>query len=444
MLHFGAVDWHATVYLNGRLLGGHKGGYDGFSFVLSPGAVATGENELVVFVYDPSEHGAQPFGKQRAASIAAPGTDGEKYTPTSGIWQTVWLERVPAIFIADLTISANLTEVTVLVSLDSAARATGDFTVAASVEEAPGREVARTRVEPARPGRPVSLIMTIPAPQLWSPDSPFLYNLTVSINGTAVADTVRGYFGMRTVALGSTESGTRSLLLNGAPFFASGWLDQSWWPDGQYTAPTDEALAFDVEALKDFGMNMVRLHQKINPDRWYFHADRLGVVVMQDMVQHFNYHTDVSGETSNMRVDTQQFATEWSAAIRSRGNHPCIIQWDIFNEGEFEPSRWNCTAASCPILELTRALDPSRLVDFNSGGPGNNLKIGDVNDIHSYPNPATARGAATALRYGMIGEIKFELYSMPDSLEPVKCSTVRDGQPSGSTIRAKMRHKIAS
>ena len=415
VLHFGAVDWHAQVYLNGRLLGNHSGGYDGFSFVLESGTLLPGDNELLIFVFDPSEHGAQPFGKQRAASIAAPGTDGEKYTPTSGIWQTVWLEHVPPTFISDLAISANLSTVTVIVSL-AGVGLTHDtaITFSASAESAPGQVVATAHAAGPRGGAIVELSMAIPNPKLWSPSSPFLYNLTASIGwktgeGAGLAlgtDTVHAYFGMRTVTLGATPSGRKSLHLNGKPFFASGWLDQSWWPDGQYTAPTDDALAFDLQALKTFGMNMVRLHQKINPERWFYHADRLGVIVMQDMVQHFNYHVDASGETNNVPVDTTQFEAEWAAAICGRRNHPSIIQWNIFNEFEYDGGfqRWHCNTTSCPILEMTRKLDPTRLVDFNSGGPGNSLGIGDVNDIHSYPSPNTQKGSATATRYGMVGE----------------------------------------
>eukprot|EP01050_Picozoa_sp_SAG11_P015312 SAG11_NODE_1972_length_3980_cov_6.425921_1_plen_436_part_00 len=270
VLHFGAVDWHAKVYLNKRLLGNHSGGYDGFSFELAPGVVIDGENEVIVFVYDPSEHGSQPFGKQRAASISAPGTDGEKYTPTSGIWQTVWLEQVGSTYISDLEISANLSAVTVLVSsLTSALDRHKSLLVSAFVESAPGQTIATAHAY-ARSGAKTRFSIAIPTPQLWSPLSPFLYNMTISISAEqpitsdggleaapVVIDTVRAYFGMRTVALGDSPSGTKTLLLNGKAFFASGWLDQSWWPDGQYTAPTDEALAFDVQAVKTFGMNMV-------------------------------------------------------------------------------------------------------------------------------------------------------------------------------------------
>ena len=354
------------------------------------------------------------------------------------------MEKLPEHYIAELSIETNLTAVTVhamvaggaaiSAAAAAAAAAAAGFTVKVAVEAAPGETVAVgtapvavTAAEAevaasANADGTATVSLAIPDPQLWSPGSPFLYNLTVTLLqaatdtgsdshdgvgslSAAAVDEVKSYCGMRTVSLGeATGGGRKSLFLNGKPFFASGWLDQSWWPDGQYTAPTDEALAFDVQALATFGMNMVRLHQKINPDRWYYHADRAGVVVMQDAVQHFNYHVDESGESQNLPINTTLFASDWSAAIRGRYNHPCIIQWDIFNEFEYEQPHWGCTNTSCDILAATRALDSTRLVDFNSGGPGNALGIGDVNDIHSYPNPSTERGAATVSQYGMVGE----------------------------------------
>ena len=243
------------------------------------------------------------------ASIAAPGTDGEKYTPTSGIWQTVWLESLPqAGHISELAVVTNLTTVTVIATLGPGAAPHAQLRI--DVESAPGRIIASATAacdggsgdssSPTQSG-PVSL--AIPSPKLWSPDQPFLYNFTASLSWNSggaggssstvdvasAGDVVHSYFGLRTISLGPLAGGAggaqqQALHLNGKRFFASGWLDQSWWPDGQYTAPTDEALAFDVQALKTYGFNMVRLHQKINPERWYFHADRAGVVVFQDMV----------------------------------------------------------------------------------------------------------------------------------------------------------------
>jgi len=180
----------------------------------------------------------------------------------------------------------------------------------------------------------------------------------------------------------------RRPFLNGAFTFLVGWLDQSWWPDGQYTAPTDDALAFDLQAVKMFGMNTVRLHQKVNSERWYYHADRLGVVILQDMPQKY-------GGASAKTVEP--FIQDLKAMIAGRYNHPSIVQWDTFNEGDCV-GVFNATQ----IVELTRTLDQSRLVDTNSGGPANDLHIADVNDIHSYPWPGDPVPSAT--QYAMLGE----------------------------------------
>ena len=311
-----------------RFLGRHVGGYSEFSFELTK--LKAKDNELIVAVYDPSELGGQPFGKQRAKSIAQPGTHGEKYTPTSGIWQTVWLEPVPTNFVSALHLDANMTHLSVEAKVDllsASPRASAE--VIFVVESAPGKVLASAKAPLLADTAMATL--RVPQPQLWTPASPFLYNISVHFEAAGAVDTVRSYFGMRQVSLGSTKDGRKSLFLNGKAFFASGWLDQSWWPDGQYTAPTDAALAFDIEATKTFGMNMIRLHQKINPQRWYYHADRVGVLVFQDAVQHFRYP---GGEDTN----TTLFVQDWSAAILGRKNHPCIVQWDIFNEFEFQPS----------------------------------------------------------------------------------------------------------
>eukprot|EP00729_Bicosta_minor_P016262 gene16262-17363_t len=450
ILHFGAVDWQCAVWLNGALLGEHSGGYDGFSFDITRHLHKNGAaNELIVFAYDPSELGPQPFGKQRAYSIANPGTMGEKYTPTSGIWQTVWLEVVPrAAYIENIGVEANLTTIVVTINAilsdeqqqqqqqqhreqpqrkHSGVTFSPSVGVVVEVESAPGTIVA-TRTAAIMQTYPhtytARVALPIASPKLWSPTNPFLYNLTVklvnppapttaraaSISALASAsasasasiiDSVASYAGMRTVSLGDGGLGRKSLYLNGKRFIATGWLDQSWWPDGQYTAPSDEALAFDVAALKTYGMNMVRLHQKINPERWYYHADRLGVVVFQDAVQHFNYGSSPDFPAyPNEKINTTIFSSEWAKAITGRKNHPSIVQWDIFNEFEFTIKDWQPPSA---ILNLTRSLDPSRLVDFNSGGPGNNLGLGDVNDIHDYPDPRQ-EGLASPSQYGELGE----------------------------------------
>eukprot|EP01121_Diplochlamys_sp_Union-15-3_P017716 TRINITY_DN6295_c0_g1_i1.p1 TRINITY_DN6295_c0_g1~~TRINITY_DN6295_c0_g1_i1.p1 ORF type:complete len:699 (-),score=142.08 TRINITY_DN6295_c0_g1_i1:105-1982(-) len=459
LLHFGAVDWQTTVYLNRNNLGSHTGGYDGFSFDVTSSLKST-DNELIVFVYDPSDEGFQPNGKQRISAIHSPG--GDTYTPSSGIWQTVWLENVPEVYIADNKILADTKKVTITTTA-----APQSQRVPVTYDVLDGNNVVASGSGIS--GSPVTI--TIPSPKLWDVNSPFLYNLRIKTSN----DSVLSYFGMREVNLVLTQHpgvpdtgvqqgidrpgsdlpgypvelpsadptlcwnmckqkagcdtwayavpgcdsftkpmcwlksgypGTNSnkcrasgslarspyLMarphLNGKFLFLAGWLDQSWWPDGQYTAPTDEALAFDIQAVKTFGLNSIRLHQKVNPERWYYHADRTGVIVMQDMIQKYG------GATA---ATVQPFIQDLRAMISGRYNHPCIIQWDVFNEGDCVSS-FNATS----VVELVQSLDPSRFVDTNSGGPANNLHIADVNDIHSYPWPGHPIPSKT--QFAMIGE----------------------------------------
>jgi hypothetical protein len=249
LLHFGAVDWKSTVFLNGKEIGNNTGGYNGFDFDISREVKASG-NELLVYVFDPSDSGKQPNGKQRISAIDNPG--GDTYTPSSGIWQTVWLEEAPAHYIENLKIDqASMTAVGVTVEGSGGGSTPVTFTVMDG-----GKSVATAS---GTTGTKVSI--SIPSPKLWSTTSPHLYDLQVKM-GT---DTVTSYFGLRTFKLGDGPKGKRPLL-NGRFTFAAGFLDQSWWPDGQYTAPTDEGLAYDVEAVPMFGLNMIRLHQKVNPE----------------------------------------------------------------------------------------------------------------------------------------------------------------------------------
>jgi beta-galactosidase/beta-glucuronidase len=227
----------------------------------------------------------------------------------------------------------------------------------------------------------------VPSPKLWSPSSPKLYDLKV----TTATDYVLAYFGLRTFEL--STGARKQPLLNGKYTFMAGFLDQSWWPDGQYTAPSDEALASDLEATKMFGLNMIRLHQKVNPERWYYHADRLGLVIFQDMVQKY-------GGANHETVPL--FVEDLKAMVLGKKNHPCIVQWTTFNEGDC----WN-TFKTTPydvkgITEMAKRLDPTRLVDTDSGGGANSFKLADVNDIHDYPWPGNPQPSET--QYAMIGE----------------------------------------
>ena len=375
LLHFGAVDWQTHVYLNGQSLGNHTGGYDGFDFDVTSALKPTG-NELLVYVYDPSDSGAQPNGKQRISAIDNPG--GDTYTPSSGIWQTVWLEAVPATYIQKLKIDqASTTAVKVTATTNLASD------VKFEVVDKAGKTVATAS---GASGTVVSI--TVPSARVWSPFDPYLYDLKVSTSG----DSVTAYFGLRTFVLGDGPKGKRPLL-NGNFTFLAGFLDQSWWPDGQYTAPTDEGLAYDIEAVPMFGLNMIRLHQKVNPERWYYHADRLGVVVFQDAVQKYGHASDAT---------IPFFKDDMTAMITGRGNHPCIVQFETFNEGDCWSVFKTAPNDVAGIVSLAKKLDPTRLIDTDSGGGANNLHIADVNDIHSYPQPGDPQPSST--QYAMIGE----------------------------------------
>lgn len=379
LLHFGAIDWQSTIFLNGQQVGNNTGGYNGIDIDISSFVKPT-QNELLVYVFDPSDTGKQPNGKQRISAIDRPG--GDTYTPSSGIWQTVWVEQVPELYIEAIKINqSSLSAVEVIASVGG----TGDASameVSFEVMDA-GTSIAKAS---GQPGTAVSI--SIPSPKLWSPTSPTLYDLKITIG----SDTVLAYFGLRTFQLGDGPKGKRTLL-NGKFTFAAGFLDQSWWPDGQYTAPTDEGLAYDIQAVPMFGLNMIRLHQKVNPERWYYHADRIGVLIFQDMVQKY-------GGASNETIP--YFVEDFKAMVAGRGNHPCIVQFETFNEGDcwgvFKTKPFDVAS----IVALSKQLAPDRLVDTDSGGGANNLHIGDVNDIHSYPYPGDPEPSAS--QYAMIGE----------------------------------------
>ena len=271
LLHFGAVDWEATISVNGREVGTHRGGYDGFTIDVTDALRPSGPQELVVSVWDPTDAGTQPRGKQ----VSNP--RGIWYTSVTGIWQTVWIEPVAATSIAGLTIVPDIDAGVVRVSALPGG-AGYDVTVTAVALDGP-REVGRAT---GRPGD--ALAIRVPNARLWSPDAPFLYDLRVTLSrGATTLDEATSYFGMRKTSLCNDGAGTPRMCLNNAPLFQVGPLDQGWWPDGLYTAPTDEALRDDIEVTKRLGFNMARKHVKVEPDRWYYWADRLGLLVWQDM-----------------------------------------------------------------------------------------------------------------------------------------------------------------
>ena len=350
LLNFGAVDWEAEVFVDGRAVGQHRGGYDPFTFDITDAlARDSATHELVVAVRDPTDAGEQPRGKQvqRPRSIW--------YTANTGIWQTVWLETVPAWHVAGLRIDPDLEGRRVGVSVGTGGRS-GAGRVAITVLD--GTRVVATADGP-------SATISIPSPHAWSPSDPFLYGLRVRLDS---GDEVESYFGMRSIAVRTDASGAQRLFLNGAPLFEFGPLDQGWWPDGLYTAPTDEALASDILKTKELGFNVIRKHVKVEPERWYYHADRLGMLVWQDMP---------SGDNKTP-AGQAQFERELHAMMDARRNHPSIVMWVPFNEG------WGQHDTEKYVAWL-KSNDPTRLVNNATGWTDKN--VGDLVDIHSYPGP---------------------------------------------------------
>jgi hypothetical protein len=369
LLHFGAVDWHATVWLNGKLLGEHKGGYDPFSFDISD-ALKEGAQQLVLKVWDPTDAGYQPRGKQ----VMRPG--GIMYTAVTGIWHTAWLESVPAAHIQSLKIVPDVDQGCVRVTVVAAGAAT----------DAKVKLTARAGQSPAgaaegQPGQPITLKLA--APRLWSPTEPFLYDLDVELTANGATDKVSNYFGMRKIEMKKDAAGINRLWLNGEVLFQLGPLDQGWWPDGLYTAATDEALRYDVEITRRMGFNMARKHVKVEPARWYYWCDKLGLMVWQDMA---------SGNNKGPEGQ-QNFRREWQAVMDAYRNYPCIVMWVPFNEG------WGQHDTE-EIVAWTKQYDPTRLVNNASGWTDKG--VGDVHDIHSYPGPAMPKPEES--RAGVLGE----------------------------------------
>jgi chorismate mutase-like protein len=375
LLHFGAVDWEAEVWLNGKSLGLHRGGYDPFTMDITTALRNTGPQELVVAVWDPTDAGSQPHGKQ----VRNP--RGIWYTPTTGIWQTVWLEPVPSQSIQALKIVPDIDAggVRVVVQTEGGPASPDVELIVSSVSAGEDIPAFKQVGAMGKAGREV--LIKVPEPRLWSPDKPWLYELRVRLlaNGKAT-DAVLSYFGLRKIALGKDNGGRVRMLLNGKPLFQYGPLDQGFWPDGLYTAPTDEALRYDLEMTKKLGFNMVRKHVKVEPARWYHWCDRLGLLVWQDMPSGDVHVARGKGEIQRTRESAAIFEHELRAVIHSLHNHPSVIVWVPFNEGwgQYDTKR---------IVAQVKKQDPTRLVIGASGWndlPG----VSDVHDIHAYPGPA--------------------------------------------------------
>ena len=412
LLHFGAVDWRATVYVNGEEVGSHEGGYDPFSFDLT-GFLKDGTNELAVKVWDPTTEGTQPVGKQREN----PG--GIWYTPVTGIWQTVWLEAVPAVAVSGVklvpdakkgavTITVSATEgepdarAGVTAGVRLVARRKGDEKTAIE-GQGRGKDVMR----PARLDQPFTL--AIPDCKLWSPAEPWLYDLEVVLIGEdgVEIDRVTTYAGIRDIALMKDAAGIDRIALNGQPLFQFGPLDQGWWPGGLYTAPTDEALAYDVEMTRKLGFNCARKHVKVEPARWYHHCDRLGLLVWQDMPTMEGFGAGPRGPEAQApdSETATRFRSEWQRIIDALHDVPSIVIWVPFNEG------WGQHDTDATI-RWTQQYDPTRLVDGPSGWF--DTGTGDMLDAHRYPGPGMP--AVTAGRAAVLGEFGGVAWAVPDHL----------------------------
>lgn len=372
ILHFGAVDWKAEVYLNNIKIGTHTGGYTPFCFDVTP-FLTSGNQKLVVKVWDPTSDSSIPRGKQ----VTNP--NGIWYTPVSGIWQTVWLEPVNNKHIVGITPIANIDNNNLKVKVCTKNTESSDIV---EVKLKDNNKV----IASAKGVVGQTLDIAIPNAKLWSPESPFLYDLDVTLieRGKSV-DKVSSYTAMRKVSKKRDANGIIRIQLNNKDIFHFGPLDQGWWPDGLYTAPTDEALKYDIVKTKDFGYNMIRKHVKVEPARWYTHCDRLGILVWQDMPNgdqgpHWDMHHYFDGKEVTRSIESEQnFRKEWKEIMDYLMPYPSIAIWVPFNEawGQFKTQE---------ITEWTQYYDPSRLVNPASGG-NHYLKVGDILDFHKYPSP---------------------------------------------------------
>ncbi len=408
LLHFGAVDYQATVYMNGGEVAAHTGGYQSFTFDITD-KLKPGDNELVVKVYDPTDDGPNPHGKQTLHP------EGIMYTPTSGIWQTVWLETVPPTYIESLILTPDVDQSQLHLQLNLKGKEEG-YTVEAMVKS--GSTIVARQAVNGTSALPIS------HPRLWSPDDPFLYDLQVRIlKDGKVVDEVTSYFGLRKIEVKKDAAGIERIFLNNQYTYNLGVLDQGFWPDGIYTAPSDAALQFDIEAIKAMGFNTIRKHVKVEPDRWYYYCDKLGMLVWQDMVPPANTTPEARAE----------FEKEVKDNLAQLHNHPSITTWVLFNEGwgaydqeriaqwmkHLDPSRL-LNAHTGPfdqerIAQWMRHVDPSRLSRLMNGetdtplleslqeaGRSANWVGSDMADIHNYPNPKIPPAAADKAR--VLGE----------------------------------------
>lgn len=383
LLHFGAVDWSAEAFVNGRSVGKHKGGYDAFTFDVTDAVrLKPGEADLVVRVQDPTDTANQPRGKQ----VSKPG--GIFYRPTSGIWQTVWAEGVSDVaYIASADVSTTI-DGHVVAKPRLSYIPEGNYSFRFEVFDG-GKSIASESSPASKYVR-----LAVPRPKLWSPDSPTTYRTRMTLTvDHKVLDQVEGHIAFREIRIGKNADGKQRILLNGKPLFLVGPLDQGFWPDGLYTAPTDAAMKYDIDVTKRLGFNMIRKHVKVEPETWYDYCDRVGIVVLQDMPSGSGFINGRDPDMKRNAQDAAQFQAELKALIDQHRAYPCIGMWVVFNEG------WGQHDTE-ELTNWVKKYDPTRLVNNASGWT--DRKVGDVIDMHNYPGPGSPQPEAN--RAAILGE----------------------------------------
>ena len=373
VLNFGAVDWKADVFINDILIGSHQGGFTPFSFNITPYLTGKSNQKLVVRVWDPSDRGYQPRGKQTS------NPEGIWYTPVTGIWQTVWLEPVATNHITSVKSIPNIDNGTMNVTVGTSQPCNTAVVEVKLLDK--GQVVASAKGIQGK-----ELRLAVQNPTLWDTSNPYLYDMKVSLTKDGkVVDDVKSYTAFRKISSKRDANGIMRMQLNNKNLFQYGPLDQGWWPDGLYTAPTDEALLYDIVKTKDWGFNMIRKHVKVEPARWYYHCDKEGILVWQDMPSgdmgnQWAPHT-YNGGTDKERSSASiaNYYQEWKEIMDLCVSHPSVVVWVPFNEawGQFDTEK---------VAEWTKNYDPSRLVNPASGG--NHRACGDILDLHNYPGPS--------------------------------------------------------
>lgn len=374
ILHFGGVDWKSEVWINDVYVGSHQGGYDPFSFDITSYLNNKKNQKLVVKVWDPTDEGYQPRGKQTI------NPHGIWYTAVTGIWQTVWIEPVNSNYIKTVNIVSNVDESNISIKLISSETLEKDYF---EVIIKDGNTIVSSVKSPVK----FNLDVLINNAKLWSPELPFLYDMEINlVSNGKIVDSIKSYFAMRKISTRKDENGIFRLQLNNKDYFQFGTLDQGWWPDGLYTAPSDDALKYDIIKTKELGFNMIRKHVKVESARWYYHADKIGMLVWQDMPNGENFRFPKwqrdkffdGDEFIPSSESEDNFRSEWKKIIDFLYSNPSIVCWVPFNEawGQFK---------TVEISEWTKIYDPSRLVNSASGG--NYYRTGDITDVHNYPGP---------------------------------------------------------